>query len=286
MIGLLVVVAVGTVFAAPWGASTPRTPVDDSGSANLVPDWAAALKDRLRRANIDISVRGALRIWAASSLLGVVTVVAVGGARTPAGVVFGALVGAILPAVWLISRGDRESLLITESLPEMLELLARSLRGGADLHLALRDLRGSGNPAGKSITKVLRRVDAGGRLGDSLDQWVVDLGHRDASIVRAVLRLGDSTGGSMAPSLDRAAATIRERTALRGEIRALTSQSRASAMVIALSPVGFLALVAATDPKTSHVLFSTSVGRACLAAGLFLDGLGLFWMSRLTSGVE
>jgi len=215
-----------------------------------------------------------------------VSVVVVGGATTPAGVIFGAVVGAAIPVAWVVSRGDRESLQVTESLPEMLELLARSLRGGADLHLALKDLATSGNAAGRSLAPVLRRVEAGGRLGESLDQWVVDLGHRDASVVRAVVRLGDSTGGSMAPAFDRAAATIRERSALRGEIRSLTSQSRASAMVIALSPVGFLVVVAATDPKTSHVLFSTAIGRACLVGGLFLDGLGLLWMSRLTAGVE
>jgi len=142
------------------------------------------------------------------------------------------------------------------------------------------------NEAGRTLGSVLHRVAAGQRLGEALDRWVVDLGHRDASVVRAVIRLGDSTGGSMATALDRAAATIRERAALRSEVQALTSQSRTSAMVIALSPLGFLAVVAVADPKSSRVLFTTNFGRLSLVSGLLLDGLGLLWMSRLTAEVD
>jgi len=230
--------------------------------------------------------RSAMRLWLTTGVLGVIVMMVVIGATGPVGLALGALAGVVLPVVMVAARGDRESRRIVAALPEMLELLARSLRGGADLHTALRDLADGPNEAGRTLESVLLRVEAGGRLGESFDRWVVDLGHRDASVVRAVIRLGDSTGGSMAPALDRAAATIRERSAIRSEVRALTSQSRASAIVIAVSPLGFLAVVSATDPRTAHVLFATSIGRACLAGGLLLDGLGLLWMSRLTAGVE
>jgi len=285
---MVVLLATAVAIAAvPWHGSPPRPVVKISAEPSPPTSrWLADIEERLDTADIAIDAHAAIWLWMASSLAGVIAVVTLGGAESLVPVVFGAAVGAAIPAGWALSRGDRKSLRVMESLPEMLELLARSLRGGAGLHLALGDLAKSGNRAGQSLGPVLRRVEAGGRLGESLDQWVVELGHRDASVVRAVVLLGDSTGGSMAPALDRAAATIRERSALRDEIRALTSQSRASAMVIAASPVGFLAVVAVTDPKTSHVLFSTSIGRACLMGGLFLDGLGLLWMSRLTAGVE
>lgn len=283
---IVLALSVSAIVGAPWKGRPARTLDSRSGSGPGSDVWLSQVRQRLQRAGVEVDAAMAVRVWVACSFLGMVVVLFVGGVVTPMGGVLGAVAGAAVPLGWVISRGDRESRLIAESLPELLELLARSLRGGADLHGALADLAVSGNPAGRTLKPVLRRVEDGGRLGEALDQWVVDLGHRDASVVRAVVRLGDSTGGSMAPALDRAAATIRERSALRGEIRALTSQSRASALVISLSPLGFLLVVAATDPKTSHVLFSTAIGRVCLVGGLALDGLGLIWMSRLTAGVE
>lgn len=246
----------------------------------------AAISDRLIRAGVEMSPTVACRMWVLSAVAGLLSGVAISGRLDPVAVVFGGSVGILGPAFVIFARGDRASRRVVESLPEMLELLARSLRGGADLRTALRDVAVGPNEAGRTLNSVLRRVAAGERLAEAMDRWAVDLGHRDASVIRAVITLGDSTGGSMATALDRAAATIRERSALRSEIRALTSQSRASAMVIVLSPVVFLALVAVTDPRSSHVLFATNIGRLSLTGGLVLDGLGLLWMSHLTSAVD
>ncbi len=289
---LAIAAAVGAVVVAPWDGSSPRRLQDrhpTTGRARVPSGEKPILQVldvRLRRAGISLDARVAVRLWLASSVVGAISTALVLGADGPVGLILGVTAGAVVPVVMVLVKGDDESRRVMASLPEMLELLARSLRGGADLHTALHDLSDGTNEAGLTLKPVLLRVEAGGRLGESFDRWVVDLGHRDASIVRAVIRLGDSTGGSMAPALDRAAATIRERSAIRAEVRALTSQSRASAIVIAASPIGFLAVVSATDPRSAHVLFATSIGRACLIGGLLLDGLGLLWMSRLTSGVE
>jgi tight adherence protein B len=77
------------------------------------------------------------------------------------------------------------------------------------------------------------------------------------------------------------AATLRERLAVAGEVRALTSQTRASMLVIAAAPVLFCVFASTTDPRTSTFLFRSPVGLACLAAGISLDIVGAFWMRRL-----
>ena len=89
----------------------------------------------------------------------------------------------------------------------------------------------------------------------------------------------------MASSLDRAAASIRQRRALGDEIRALTAQSRASAAVVALAPAGFAVVIAVADREALSVLFTTTIGLVSLAIGVVLEGLGLWWMRRLCRSV-
>lgn len=237
----------------------------------------------LHRSAVPVEFERVPVLWAAAIGFGAIAGFALAGIF---GLVGGAIVAIAGPPAWIAGRGDRRRALVIASLPDLLELVARGLRGGSDLSRALRDAATAVGGAGVALGETLERVDAGARLGDALDHWAVALDHPDAAIVRSVVRLGDSTGAALGAALDRAAATLRERAALRDEIHALTAQTRASSMVVALAPLGFLAVVTSTDPRSSEVLFATSWGRLCLVAGLALDAAGILWMRHLTNGVD
>ena len=66
------------------------------------------------------------------------------------------------------------------------------------------------------------------------------------------------------------------------ELRALSSQARLSALVLAAAPVAFALLSAAADPRTTTFLFVDGAGRLCLVAGFTLDLGGAVWMARIT----
>ena len=133
------------------------------------------------------------------------------------------------------------------------------------------------------LGEVVRWVRGGISLSEALDRWVGGIAERQTAA--ALLVLGHSSGAAMASSLDRAAASLRQRRALGDEIRALTAQTRASAAVVALAPAGFAVVIAVADPEALGVLFTTPVGLVSLAVGLALEGVGLWWMARLCRGV-
>ena len=164
---------------------------------------------------------------------------------------------------------------------QALELAARALRSGASLLTALDAVAAELPEAG--LGEVARRVRGGFSLRAALDRWAGAAAPRQAGA--AVLVLGHASGAAMAASLDRAAASLRQRRALGDEIRALTAQTRASAMVVALAPAGFAAIVAGVDPDALSMLLTTAVGLVSLAAGRALEGLGSWWMRRLCRGV-
>ena len=164
---------------------------------------------------------------------------------------------------------------------QAMELAARALRAGASLLTALEAVSAELPEAG--LDEVVNRVRGGLSLSGALEQWVGDAAERQTAA--AMLVLGHSSGAAMASSLERAAASLRQRRALRDEIRALTAQTRASATVVALAPAGFAAIVTIVDRDATRVLFTTPVGLVSLAAGLALEGLGVWWMRRLCWGV-
>ncbi len=181
--------------------------------------------------------------------------------------------------------GRRRRALVA-ALPEAVELMARGLRGGSNLRHAVAGVASAGGPVGRSLSVVLDRVDAGERLGAAMGRWAESIGHPDAALIGAVVRLADRTGAPSAASLERVAATLRERAALADEVRALTAQTRASALVVATAPVGFLLLVAVVDGGSVAVLVTTPIGLLCLFLGIALDVAGIGWMMRIASAVD
>ena len=192
-----------------------------------------------------------------------------------------AVVGAAPPLAWRATRG-RGAAKLQAALPAALEAVARSLRSGAALRAAVAEAAAvTPGSLGADLARVARAAEADGIVA-ALDGWA---GARPLPGVRlavAALCLGAETGGAQARAIDGVAMTLRQRLAVAAEARALASQARASAAVIALAPLLFCGLTSATDRRVGAFLFGSGAGAAVLAAGLLLDGVGAWWMARLT----
>ena len=169
-----------------------------------------------------------------------------------------------------------------DAVPQALELTARALRSGASVLTALDSAAAELPETG--LGQVVRRVRGGLSLSEALDDWIGGASERRTAA--ALLVLGHTSGAAMAASLDRAAASLRQRQALDDEIRALTAQTRTSGVVVAAAPVGFAVIVTLVDRDALSGLLSTPAGLASLVLGLLLEGLGLWWMARLCRSVS
>jgi tight adherence protein B len=168
----------------------------------------------------------------------------------------------------------------------LLEAVARSMRGGGSLVQAIGEVC-EGSPPGAAASDLavaLRSVHAGVPLADALSTWATAAGPGDDArrLAGAALTLGADLGGASARSLDAAAVGLRDRAALGREVRALTSQARASAVVMVSAPVAFLVLGTAADHRVSQALLTVPTGLVCLASGVVLDLIGAAWMARMT----
>jgi tight adherence protein B len=191
------------------------------------------------------------------------------------------IVSAGPPVAWRANRG-RAEVRLQAALPAALEAVARSLRSGASLRGAVAEAAAvTPGPLGTDIAVVARTAESSGVVA-ALDAWGVARPLPGVRLAVAALCLGAETGGAQARAIDGVAATLRQRLGTAAEARALASQARASAAVIALSPLAFCGLTSATDPRVAAFLFRSGPGAAVLIAGLLLDTVGALWMARLT----
>lgn len=183
----------------------------------------------------------------------------------------------------LRNRRDRQ---VERALPDALDAVARSLRSGSSLRQALDEAAGSmTGPLGEDLERLTGEIADGATLVDALARWPALRPVPGVRLAAAALSLGAETGGASAQAVDGVAATLRTNLGIAGEVRALSSQARLSALVIVLAPIAFAVLAAATDGSTATFLLGTRFGLLCVAAGLGLDGLGWWWMRRILAVV-
>jgi tight adherence protein B len=177
--------------------------------------------------------------------------------------------------------GDRRD----AQLPASLERMASALRAGAAPPTAFVAMtEAAPAPLRAELRVPAAEIQHGASMATAVERWAA---RPDASpavrLAGTALALGVDTGGEVARSIDRVAATLRERRELQAEVHALATQARASAVVLGLAPVGFTALVSTIEPGMARFLLTTPVGLACLIGGLGLEACGALWMARIVS---
>ena len=156
--------------------------------------------------------------------------------------------------------------------------LAREVRTGASLATAVREC--GAHPGVAEVTgPIVVRLSRGQSLNAALRATSADSASA-IGLALTVLRSCADLGGPAASPLERVAATLRDRNAIREEQLAHSAQARMSARVMTLVPVGMLALLAATDPNVRG-RDRYPAGLAAVTAGAVLNVIGWWWMQRI-----
>lgn len=216
------------------------------------------------------------------------------GAATFVAAVIGFLLGGLVPAFLmlvmtpaglvlllhvLVSRRRRK---FDEQVPDALQMLAGGLRAG---HSLLRAVDAAAEENESPMKDELSRVVTETRIGRDLGESLADVARRTAnedfgSITRAI-EIHREVGGDLAQVLDNVGGTIRDRTQLRGQVRALSAEGRMSAIVLMALPIVMFVGLTLFNPLYSQVFLTTVPGFLMIGAAVVLLAVGGFWLSRL-----
>lgn len=198
-----------------------------------------------------------------------------------------ALVGLLLGGipVFLLSRkGEKRSLVVTEQLPDALDLMARSLQAGHGIGDALRTCSEELQPP---LAVEFGHVAEEHNLGVDFRVCMGNLLRRnprnfDLKLFTSSVLLQRETGGNLVEILYNIATAIRARFLFKGKLRALTAEAKLSAWIIGMLPPLVALMIVIRRPGYLTPLVEDPFGRLLFMGGLASYALGIFIMSRLT----
>ena len=167
-------------------------------------------------------------------------------------------------------------------LPDTLQLLSGSLKAGYGLVQAVDTLvKESPAPTSTEFSRVLTETRLGMTLEDSLNQMAERIGSDDFQWVVMAIAIQRQVGGNLAELLSTVATTLRDREAVRRQVKVLSAEGRLSAYILIGLPFAIAGYVAMVNPDFLHQLTGERVGQYLIAGSLVLMGLGSLWMRKI-----
>ena len=193
-----------------------------------------------------------------------------------------AAVASVIPYVWLVRARKKRQKMMAEQLPDVLSILASSLRAGHSFLQALDQVAGEiKDPSAGEFHRVVSEI----RLGRTIDDAMVEMADRVGSEVMRwavmAVNIQRQVGGNLAEVLDIVANTVRERAYVQRQVRVLSAEGRLSIAILSALPFGIFIYLALMNPEYVSPLFTTMLGRVLLLIGGALMATGIFVMTRI-----
>ncbi len=193
-----------------------------------------------------------------------------------------AVVGYMLPAMWVNGKKKKRTTRINGQLTDFLGLVSNSLKSGYGLmqsfEFAAKQMQ---PPIALEIRRMLREANLGMSAEDALNALGDRIDSKDLDMVLTAINIQRAVGGNLAEILDKVSATMRERERIRGEINTLTAQQKMTGIVIGGLPVLMFGIFMVMNPGYMSLLFTEMAGRGILAGAIGLEVLGYFSMKRI-----
>jgi tight adherence protein B len=182
---------------------------------------------------------------------------------------------------WGRARAQRRARFLA-AMPEALGLIVRGLRSGSPIVECLAEVgREVQGPLGAAFRRACEQVRLGQPLERALRAETEGLDIRPMAFLLVTLSIQRETGGNLAETLGKLEAMLRRREQMELRVRALSSEARASAWIIAALPVVLGLLMWAMAPDYLLPLFTTGGGRVLLGLSVASLLVGGWIMAQL-----
>lgn len=258
-----------------------------SGSGTLPAEAARGrsshwLARRMRRAGVTDMRRWLLCFAAAALVLGLL------GARLWGAVgVMGALVLAMAGGHVLLNvLYQRRLRRMIRQMPNFLDQVVRSLHSGRTLGDAIAQaVNAADDPLREIFSLATNHVQLGISLPEALQEVAELYDQEELHVFSLGVAVNHRYGGNTTDLLENIIKVIHEREKLSRQLRAMTGETRLSALVLAVLPVSLGAYILFTNPSYLMNMWLDSSGRWLLLTSLGLQVLGCYTLWRMLKSI-
>lgn len=195
-----------------------------------------------------------------------------------------ALVGSIMPLLWLLMRRKGRFKRFAHQLPDALELVARALRSGhslaSALHVVVDEMP---RPISQEFGLAYEEQNLNVPLDQALKNMLRRMPNMDLKFFVTAVAIQRQAGGDMAEILDKISYIIRERFKIMGQVQALTGEGRISGVVLMGLPIALFFAVYYLNPDYVMLLFTEPLGKKMIAVATVLQILGAVAIKKIVA---
>ncbi|MFB0613507.1 type II secretion system F family protein [Aurantiacibacter poecillastricola] len=242
-----------------------------------------ALQTRLERTGMGWSLQQYL--YASLGIAVVITALLylqTGAALLSLGV--GIMVGAGLPHLGVGYFIKRRTNQFNAKFPDAIELLVRGLRSGLPVTETLGVVASEvPGPVGTEFRAVVERIKIGRTMEESLQVTADKLGTPEFQFFVITLAIQRETGGNLAETLSNLADVLRKRAQMKLKIKAMSSESKASAYIVGALPFIVFGMIYWINPSYIGAFFTDDRLIVTGLGGLVWMSIGAFIMAKMVS---
>jgi tight adherence protein B len=196
----------------------------------------------------------------------------------------GVLMGAGLPHMVVNHFVKKRTNDFTAKFPDAIELLVRGLRSGLPvtetLSVVATEIPG---PVGIEFKGVVERIAIGRTMEEALQETADRLNTAEFSFFCITLAIQRETGGNLAETLSNLADVLRKRSQMKLKIRAMSSESKASAYIVGSLPFIVFGMIWWINPEYLGGFFADDRLIVAGLGGAVWMGIGIFIMAKMVS---
>jgi tight adherence protein B len=194
----------------------------------------------------------------------------------------GLLIGLWLPHMAIGYLANRRALRFTLLFPEAIGLMVRGVKSGLPITQSFQIVGGEiPDPVGLEFRQLTDQI----RLGQSVDQALWDAAKRvgtpEMQFLVVTLSIQRETGGNLSETLENLDNILRRRRQMKLKVRAMSSEARASAMIIGALPFLMGAMLSIVDPEYMSALIEKPLGHVLLACAGASMSFGIVVMAKM-----
>ncbi len=216
--------------------------------------------------------------------LGVAALLMLQTGAVPLSLGVGMLFGGGLPHMAVNFLIKRRTNSFNAKFPEGIELLVRGLRSGLPvtetLSVVAQEVPG---PVGAEFRGVVERIKIGRTMEEALQEAANKLGTAEFQFFVITLAIQRETGGNLAETLSNLADVLRKRAQMKLKIKAMSSESKASAYIVGALPFIVFTMIYMVNPNYIGGFFEDDRLIVAGLGGLTWMSIGAFIMAKMVS---
>jgi tight adherence protein B len=184
---------------------------------------------------------------------------------------------------WLLSfLKKRRQMQFLNNFPDSVDVITRGLKAGLPLGDCLRMIATDAREPVRSLFRSIVETQAIGiPMGEACGKLFENMPLAEANFFGIVITIQQKAGGNLSEALGNLSKVLRDRKKMKGKIKAMSQEAKASAAIIGSLPPAVMTLVWLTSPNYIELLWTTPMGRMMLAACAFWMFIGVMVMKKM-----